>query len=195
MPFDKFKNWAKRKIYEIVFEQDDEHWIALSFSIGLFFGFIPLMGIQFFPLLLIIFLAKLNKVSTIVGHLMMNMFTFPIVYAFSFLVGTQVLGEGIDIIFNPKALTWAYLLEVYKPLFVGCMIVGLITSAATYFIVRKAVHSYRKMHRAKLEAAENAKKSVNNANKAAGKNANKNTSRVKNTKKKKNLLKAVRTNT
>lgn len=130
-------------MYEVIFEQDNPHKIALSFSIGLFFGFIPLLGIQLFPMLLLILVAKLNKAATITGHILLNTFTFPFVYAFSFLVGTRVIGEDAGIIFNAKGITWAYIVSIYKPLFIGCMIVGVITSVIAYFIVKHAIYSYR----------------------------------------------------
>ncbi len=146
MTLSKLNKRIKKKVYAVIFEDDTPHHIALCFSIGLFFGFIPLFGLQFLPLLLLIFLFKMNKAATLVGHFLLNTFTFPITYAFSFIVGTQILGEGIGTFLNVKSITWDYLISVYKPLFVGCMIVGLITSIISYFMVKETVYSFRKKY-------------------------------------------------
>ena len=144
----------KLKIYEMIFENDSPHWIALSFSIGLFFGFIPLLWLQLIPLLLVMFLFKLNKAATLIGHFILNTFTFPLVYAFSFIVGTRILGEDVGTLFNARALSWSYLAEIYKPLFVGCMVVGVISSVLAYFVVKYLVKAYRPRYDADKQGGE-----------------------------------------
>lgn len=141
---------------------DSPHDIALGLSLGMFIGFLPIMGIQMAVVLVFVLpFRKANKIAAVAGVWVTNPLTVIPIYAFIYWVGTAfypaeyVLTSEIlkckmrDIIQLDGFIdqTQAFLslgADIFLPMCIGGAIVGFIAMFPTYFITRKLIQNYRK---------------------------------------------------
>lgn len=137
----------KSSIKKTLEEKGSERKIALSFAIGVFISFTPLLSVHTIMAIAIAVLFRFNKVAIIAGAWINNHLTIPFVFYVSYKIGVFVVGG------NPVSPTFEnfnvkILFEYFKvygvPLFVGTTITGLIASCAAYYIMYYAIISLRK---------------------------------------------------
>jgi uncharacterized protein (DUF2062 family) len=131
---------------------DPPHKIALGLALGIFVGFLPIMGIQMAVVLPIALLFRSNKVAAVAGVWITNPVTVIPIYFLDYLVG---------VLFTPyEHLTWADFKGIFAgatmtrflelgesflvPLFVGGAVIGLVAAFLTYFLFKRFVINYRK---------------------------------------------------
>ncbi|MBI5026425.1 MAG: DUF2062 domain-containing protein [Nitrospirae bacterium] len=139
----------KAKLREIIRIKDTPHRIAISFAMGIFIGMSPFFGFHTIGAFALAWLLRLNKFAAVVGVYITNPLTIIPIYTFSLWFGAKLTGmEEIlpDIDWNQ--MTFIYLLDKLSPLilpfFVGTTVLGLISAAASYYIIHKAVTNYSK---------------------------------------------------
>ena len=152
-----------RAIFQV---NESPHRIALAFSIGVFMGISPLLGLHYIGGLLLAILFRLNKVVAIIGVSVNNPWTIGPISAFCVFVGAKLLGIkqvlpefdwGNITLTNivTKFTDLEKLLNMIKELwpllsafFVGSFLICTISAIASYFIIIEMVAKYRKAQNA-----------------------------------------------
>jgi hypothetical protein len=123
--------------------------IGLGFAVGVFLGIFPTFGVGTPLALLIASLLRWNRISAVLGSLVMNPFTTPFFWTLSGTLGaaifradaTKVLqsaGNGQSV----KRLSEAALIYL-----TGNAIIALAGAVVSYFVSRKLVTVYREKRR------------------------------------------------
>lgn len=140
---------------------DSPHDIALGLALGIFIGFLPIMGIQMGVVLVFILpFRKANKIAAVAGVWISNPLTVIPLYAFIYWVGTlfypakSVLTSEIlkskmrDIVQLDGFIdqTQAFLslgADIFLPMCIGGAVVGFIAMFPTYYFTKKFITGYR----------------------------------------------------
>ncbi|MBO4698301.1 DUF2062 domain-containing protein [bacterium] len=154
----------------------DPHDIAFGLALGIFVGFLPIMGIQMAVAGLVCLpFRRANKVAAVAGVWITNPLTVIPIYAFIYWIGTffypaeslvtpsTIMSKMTDVLKLEGfvAQTKGFLAlgaDIFLPMCIGGAVVGVIAMIPTYFITKKAVVSYRKRKNERKE-----KKAVKNA--------------------------------
>lgn len=141
---------------------DSPHDIALGLALGIFIGFLPIMGIQMAAVLVFILpFRKANKIAAVAGVWISNPLTVIPIYAFIYWIGTffystaSVLTSDILMQRMQETVhlhgfidqTQAFLslgADIFLPMCVGGAVVGFAAMFPTYFITKKVITDYRK---------------------------------------------------
>lgn len=120
--------------------------IALGFSLGVFLGVFPTFGIGIPLSLLLASVFRWNRVSAVLGSLVMNPLTTPFFWTLSGTVGAAIFRTDADRLLSSiqsgerlRSLTtgaWIYL--------AGNTIVALVTAVIAYSLALRAVLLYRR---------------------------------------------------
>lgn len=150
---------------------DTPHRIALGFSCGVFASFTPLFGLHFFLAAALAWVARANVLAALIGTIVGNPLTFPLIAWLSMALGRRILGQGgptgrsfarIDQAFTlavdglwQTILSWFGMGEsqwdkialvwsdVMLPYFIGGLLPGIVASIGFYYLVRPLVAAYR----------------------------------------------------
>lgn len=151
----------------------DPHDIAFGLALGIFVGFLPIMGIQMVVAGLVCLPFKhANKPAAVAGVWITNPLTVIPIYAFIYWVGTFFYPA--DHVVTPSTImskmtavlkldgfieqTKGFLAlgaDIFLPMCIGGAVVGLIAMIPTYFITKKSIMVYRAKKSAK-KAGQNA---------------------------------------
>ena len=110
--------------------------VTRAFALGLFIGFIPL------PIHLLAgaagaLLLRLNVPAAVAGTLIANPLTIAPMYVSSYAVGCRLLGVAPRPI--SFEMTWVWLTTalapIWKPLLLGCLVLGSLTAIAGYILL------------------------------------------------------------
>lgn len=164
---DKLKNYWKRIrdfcVYKVLHADDPPHQLALGIGIGMFVTFTPTIGFQ---MGIVVFLAWLLRANKLVGVPLVwisNPFTLVPIYYACYWVGCRLLNmqtigdEFWDRMMSDwESLTltqptwsqrvyfwWERLLDIATPLWVGCIVVGLVLGVISYYVSLFAIRNYR----------------------------------------------------
>lgn len=141
---------------------DSPHDIALGLALGIFIGFLPIMGIQMAVVLVFVIpFRKANKIAAVAGVWISNPLTVIPIYAFIYWIGTffypsEMVLTATDVkerMMNVVNLdgfvdqTAAFLglgADIFLPMCIGGAVVGLIAMVPTYIFTRLFFTSYQK---------------------------------------------------
>ncbi|MBI5049855.1 MAG: DUF2062 domain-containing protein [Nitrospirae bacterium] len=137
------------KLKQILYINDTPHHIAISFAFGIFMGITPLFGLHAIGTIFLAWLFRLNKLVAIAGAAILNPWTVVPIYSFSLWLGAKLMGlKHILPDINWSHITITSFIEKLSPLIlplvVGTLLLGIVCSAASYFIIRNLVIRYRK---------------------------------------------------
>ena len=111
-------------------------------AIGVFCAFIPL-PIQTLSAASLAILFRMNLPISILFSFLTNPVTIPFIFFYSYKLGSSLLGHEeppINNIIpdNISIIEWfnTIFLNIWEPLFIGCFILGLISSCIIYFLIR-----------------------------------------------------------
>ena len=111
-------------------------------AIGVFCAFIPI-PIQTLSAAALAILFRMNLPIAILFSFIANPITVPLIFFYSYKLGSILLGLEENQITNiiPENTTiieWfnTIFLNIWEPLLIGCLILGLISSSITYFLIR-----------------------------------------------------------
>jgi uncharacterized protein (DUF2062 family) len=123
-------------------------------AIGVCIGLTPTVPLHMLIAILIAFLLGRSKLAAALGCWVANPFMLPFIYILDYKVGhiiTGVAGPSLDF----AAFSVSYLLDlgwdITYPLFVGGIVVGLLSLFPSYFITKRVVIFYREKRRKRLE--------------------------------------------
>jgi uncharacterized protein (DUF2062 family) len=140
------------------------HSVGLGLAMGVFVAFLPILGAQMMIAAMIAWVGRANVGAALLGTWAGNPFTWPMMWVASYLIGISLLGEAgamtvdqlqstlarlgetrpesvswLSVVDNAKTLLW----PILKPLFLGGLVLGLISGGALYFIGRRAAEAFR----------------------------------------------------
>lgn len=123
--------------------------VALGFALGVFLGVFPTFGIGIPLSLLFASLLRWNRVSAVLGSLVMNPLTTPFFWTLSGAVGAAIFRADatrlLSSVQNGERLRGLTLgAGIYLA---GNTIVALVTATIAYFLALRAVLLYRKKRR------------------------------------------------
>lgn len=140
---------------------DSSHKIALGLALGIFIGFLPIMGIQMAVVLPFAILFRGNKTAAIGGVWVSNPVTFIPIYYMNYKVGL--------LLSDYHRMTWEHFTELFQtlnlaslvqlgkemlyPLILGSFIVAVVSAVPTYFVTRLLVSRNRR-RQARLTAQQ-----------------------------------------
>ncbi|MBO4440995.1 DUF2062 domain-containing protein [bacterium] len=151
----------------------DPHDIALGLAVGIFIGFLPIMGIQMTVALLVALpFRHVNKVAATAGVWITNPITVIPIYAFIYWVGTflyptshvinatTLMSRMTDVLKLDGfvAQTKGFLalgVDIFLPMCIGGAVVGAVAAVPTYIYTKKAFEKYRARKSAKTAGAAN----------------------------------------
>ena len=114
-------------------------------AIGVFCAFIPI-PIQTLSAAALAILFRMNLPIAILFSFLANPITVPFIFFYSYKLGSILFGleeNQITSIIpeNTTIIEWfnTIFLNIWEPLLIGCLILGLISSSITYFLINYAV--------------------------------------------------------
>lgn len=120
--------------------RDTPHRISLAFSLGVFIGMSPFLGIHTVLGILVALVFRLNKLATLAGVYITNPWTIVPIYTFSTWIGAKCLGVNRilpDI--DWKNISVVGLCNDFKPLLmpfvVGTFLIGALSSVVSYIVI------------------------------------------------------------
>jgi uncharacterized protein (DUF2062 family) len=140
------------------------HAVGLGLAMGVFVAFLPILGAQMMIAAMIAWVGRANVGAALLGTWAGNPITWPMMWVASYLIGISLLGEAgamtVDELQRtlvrlgdppPASVGWLTVLDgaktllwpILKPLFVGGLVLGLISGGALYFIGRRAAEAFR----------------------------------------------------
>ena len=134
------------------------HTIAIGFAAGVFVAWSPLFGLHYLLAIACAFIVRGNVLAAVLSTTLGNPLTLPAMWAADFKIGELLLGAHQQRrlpLAVPESLahkSFAAILPIIKPIFVGSLPLGLVTGVIAYFVVRAAVHAYQHALRERLEA-------------------------------------------
>jgi len=146
-------------VYRVLHVNDTPHRIALGVAIGMFIAWTPTLGFQMILTILLAALFRANKLVGVPFVWISNPGTLWL-YIPNFFVGKWILGRNCPMphFFAAMSVTgswwgevwvnriiawWEATWNVFAPLWLGSIVVGLFLGLATYAAVRHVVVTYR----------------------------------------------------
>lgn len=155
---------VRAMVERILHTDDSAERIAWGLAIGMFVAWTPTIGLQMIIAGSLAWLLGGNTAAAMAIVWITNPYTVVPVYWFNYRIGLLVLGGPavgwgwfVDL-FNPPevmswsdyvAYAWGKTLEVFWPMWVGSVFVGLVLAFISYFVTRTAVRRYRGMRAAR----------------------------------------------
>ncbi len=119
-------------------------------AIGVVIGVLPTFGIGIPLTILFAIIFRANRVSAVIGSMVMNPWTAPIFWGASYFIGGLFLGqkgaETMKTIVNLKSSgNWSSVLgkDILIPYMLGNLAVAAVFGIASYFISCRVVIAYR----------------------------------------------------
>jgi uncharacterized protein (DUF2062 family) len=117
--------------------------IALGFALGVFIGFTPFMGFQTAAGVLAAAWLRGSKIAAALGVQVTNVVTAPVIYGFTYFVGTKVLFLERPVgFYSPLSLDLFLSMlrqapEIMAALVAGGVVVGAPVALVSYFAVHR----------------------------------------------------------
>lgn len=123
------------------------HSIALGAALGILIGFMPIIPFQAITVLTLAVIFRGNKIAAFTFTFISNVFNIIPFYAMLYIVGSKVV-PFFKVHFDPRHLELMAMFEqgwrLVAVMTAGGLTLGIPSSVATYFIIRKLVLTYRK---------------------------------------------------
>jgi hypothetical protein len=162
--------WKKVKAWfiHLLHMDDSPHAIALGVAIGAFVAATPTWGVQMLMVVGLAWLLRANKVAGIPVVWITNPFTNVPIYSFCYVVGHALVGgpslgevKEALVAVSDSNIGWATLGQRWlglmwhaaAPLWLGCVVVGLVAGAICYVILYYLIAHHRRHGRHGLPAA------------------------------------------
>lgn len=155
------KAWSKYILISLRRKPLSSHKIALGFSFGVFVSFTPYMGLHGLVAIALARLFKASIAASIIGTIVGNPWTFPLIWAWSAKLGNFILYDrhiphkplnlnslSFDKVYDNFSMYW----DVYLyPMTVGGIPTGILAALAFYFILKYQIDKYRQIRAALLQ--------------------------------------------
>ncbi|NCO83707.1 MAG: hypothetical protein COZ31_12235 [Nitrospirae bacterium CG_4_10_14_3_um_filter_44_29] len=136
------------RLRNILSIKDSPHRLAMAFSIGIFIGMSPLLGLHTILGIAAAWIFRLNRIVTITGVFITNPWTIVPIYTFSAYIGARCLGlKQVIPQINWQHITFSSfaheLNPLLKPFVFGTLLMGFISAVISYFIIYYAIKKAR----------------------------------------------------
>lgn len=112
--------------------------IAFGIALGNFIAFIPIIGVHTVIALGLAYIMRLNPLIVFLGTQISNPLSFPFQLFISAEAGSLILkGRFVEIKFSRNL---NYLDHYIMPILVGSLVLGIITSILSYFLIKKLIN-------------------------------------------------------
>ena len=136
------------------------HSISLGFAFGAFSSFTPFMGLHIALAWLLAHIFRGNMIAAIVGTVVGNPFTFPLIWLSTYQIGARFLGDAseetvvqgssfLDLLGGPLDQA----LPIVTKMVVGAVPLGILVSILCYVVVRTAIVGFQRNRRLRLKQA------------------------------------------
>jgi uncharacterized protein (DUF2062 family) len=127
---------AKLKDYIIRFSKKglSTHEISFGVAVGIFVGFIPLIGTHTVLAIALAYFLRLNTLIVLLGTQICNPLSFPFMIFISAEIGSLILNGGFLAVKFSRHIDYLHL--YLWPIIVGSVVLGIVVSALSYFLVR-----------------------------------------------------------
>ena len=122
---------------------------VLGFALGLFIGMSPFWGLHILLCLMVAYALGWSKIAAMLGVNITNVFTAPLIYPFTYWVGTNLAGFTRDVKW-PKTLNTTAFVELLErsplvllDLAVGGIVLGVPLAVGGYIVAFKLIRLYR----------------------------------------------------
>jgi uncharacterized protein (DUF2062 family) len=153
-----YKAWL-----DVLRQQTTPHAVGLGLATGVFAAFVPVLGAQMLIAVAIAWMGRASIGAALLGTWAGNPLTWPAMWVASYVIGATLLGEAgamtVDELrglltrlgdHSMQPIGWFAMIEsgatllwpILKPLFVGGLVLGLISGCALYFIGRRAAEAF-----------------------------------------------------
>lgn len=174
-------------VHGVLHADDSPHVLALGVSIGVFFAFLPLIGLQMFLAIGAAALLRANKAVCVPLVWITNPLTITPIYYFCWRTGLLALRtpaadgkERLDEIVRFAAQGslldlqfWSdlflLLMGLGKELWLGSLIISIVFSVPSYFLVRWAVSAHRQRRQRRIQRRMNRRKNTSRPESARAK--------------------------
>ncbi|MFW6325067.1 MAG: DUF2062 domain-containing protein [Desulfovibrionales bacterium] len=137
----------------IVRNKATPHSTALGFSVGVFFGFLPIIPFQTILALASAFVLRCGKVGAALGTWVSNPFNVAFLYFLSYKIGRFIL-PVTERIHHPGEVQFTSLIQkggaMAVTMLTGGLILAIPFSTAAYFLSRYAISRYHELRGGKL---------------------------------------------
>ena len=156
--------------------------IAAGFSCGAAVSFTPFLGLHFLLAALLAWIIGANILTSAMGTIVGNPWTFPVILPATYYVGCWLLGiraaddffgqinealerySLMEILRSPMATFGPFLQSTILPMFIGGMILGAITWIILYWPLEKLVREYKHKRYVKRRVALKRRGKLNEEN-------------------------------
>jgi len=140
----KFK--FKKIIVQLVRQHNSPHEIALGAGIGAFICVLPLYGLHTVLVIIAAILVRpANKIAIFLGTNLSLPPTIPFITWAAYEIGRFIFGETLPPLSWEffKQLTFKQATKLYGPLFLGSLVLGLISAIVVYLLTFLAVRAFK----------------------------------------------------
>lgn len=117
--------------------------ISTGFAVGVFISFTPFFGLHTPLAIVLAFIFRLNKLTTVTGAWVNTPLTVVPVLMASYNLGSFILGEPAGNL-NLTTLNWQSIQPYAKSILMGTSIIGFVAAVASYFICYRLVTFFRR---------------------------------------------------
>jgi uncharacterized protein (TIGR03546 family) len=121
--------------------------VAAGFALGAFIGIFPTFGLGGIIAAALSFILRLNVAATLIGSaIIMNPFTTPMFWSLSYMLGNLFYPTKSQVAVNEikNGMLFKGVVDVSTVYLAGNVVVGLVVSVISYFVVKRAIDTYRK---------------------------------------------------
>lgn len=149
----RFYGFIKRQIIKLIHLRADVNQIAFGFAFGVFVGVFPTFGLGFILIFGLAFFVKFNVPAAFIGSFAGNPIFSPIWIPLSYQLGRFLAKSGVNFS-NFMFLEDKSVRKVLKKgleYLAGNLIISIVVSVISYFLIKEIIIYYRKRKIIKLE--------------------------------------------
>ncbi|MFO8057430.1 MAG: DUF2062 domain-containing protein [bacterium] len=127
-----------------------ENDVAVGFAIGIFISFSPWIGLHLIIIFLLTHVFRKSFGAGLLASLVFNPFTAPFFWTLEFRTGRLVIGlfsrqpkQEFKISFSDFEALWDSVVQVFYPIFIGGLVLGVPAAVLSYFLVQRSLRIYR----------------------------------------------------
>lgn len=127
----------KRFVVKLLRYNNTPREIALGIAIGVFIGTLPLYGLHTVLVVIAAFLVRpSNKIAIFLGTNVSLPPTIPFITWAGYEIGRLILWGSYDSLrwADFKSISWNKVLSLYRPLFLGSVVLGIVLGIIAYFL-------------------------------------------------------------
>lgn len=146
-------NYLRRLVASLARVPDTPERTALAFSVGIFLGFSPFLGLHTLLGIALAFLFRLNRLATLIGVWVNVPWILVPYYSFATWFGILLLGQPSGVSLPHLTVSevlsiafWEWLADQWQllvPAFIGSLLLAAILAFLAYPLARSLIRRYR----------------------------------------------------